>query len=171
MELKLLCQSAGFSGGSVLIAPLWNWNHMQWTHTVTSRCSNRTFMELKFIRWLGYSYYKIVLIAPLWNWNWIRCQRIPESHRSSNRTFMELKFIKYKLVARNIYVLIAPLWNWNAHRLSKTASSRESSNRTFMELKWWARERERLQLQRSNRTFMELKFAMFNVIYSKLWEF
>ena len=53
------------------------------------KSSNRTFMELKFIRKLYSSMSRPVLIAPLWNWN--------------DGEFT-LVFFPYS-------VLIAPLWN------------------------------------------------------------
>ena len=98
-------------------------------------CSNRTFMELKFMQlscafnqkptFKSYLYgieiklivnlwicLFMVLIVPLWNWNW--------AHGTkgiwvvgSNRTFMELKFRKSIRIICCKLVLIVPLWNWN----------------------------------------------------------
>ena len=51
--------------------------------------SNRTFMELKFVK----SDYK------------------SKVKLSSNRTFMELKYHLERMLTTPTYVLIAPLWN------------------------------------------------------------
>ena len=49
MELK--CTICGWFVGNhrVLIVPLWNWNHNWLRYNIAADCSNRTFMELKFI--------------------------------------------------------------------------------------------------------------------------
>ena len=118
----------------VLIAPLWNWNiHRQTFQHHRSRCSNRTFMELKYQKeTFDYEAYQ-VLIAPLWNWNNILREKT-QNIVCSNRTFMELKFPGSWVMVRGRVVLIAPLWNWNLSELI-THDPEPCSNRTFMELK------------------------------------
>ena len=98
---------------SVLIVPLWNWNHAsRWRHRFAADSFNRTFMELKFRGDSFQGFASIVLIVPLWNWNiW--------------------KFGENK---KNLIVLIVPLWNWNTRNLYESLR-RRSFNRTFMELK------------------------------------
>ena len=54
----------------VLIAPLWNWNNRAAVQCFYTRCSNRTFMELKYCLRLQETLSPGVLIAPLWNWNY-----------------------------------------------------------------------------------------------------
>ena len=96
----------------VLIVPLWNWNSIVAKTIFTLECSNRTFMELKFI-WLTLMLRSFsVLIVPLWNWN-------------LGRSFY-LRLLDY--------VLIVPLWNWNTTTRTNGFSI-SCSNRTFMELK------------------------------------
>ena len=54
----------------VLIVPLWNWNKAAYTNWCRIiKCSNRTFMELKFLRIHFLTVSVRVLIVPLWNWN------------------------------------------------------------------------------------------------------
>ena len=78
---------------AVLIAPLWNWNQKENAAALKDYLgSNRTFMELKWIRRCSASQMlKHVLIAPLWNWN-------PRDRPWEPKIS---------------HVLIAPLWNWN----------------------------------------------------------
>ena len=54
---------------AVLIVPLWNWNASVFLLLYEKHCSNRTFMELKYLclDWLLQALQ--VLIVPLWNWN------------------------------------------------------------------------------------------------------
>ncbi len=98
----------------VLIAPLWNWNLDAASARSWHQCSNRTFMELKFVK--------------------VRKDRVRKV--CSNRTFMELKFLSLSHILHIFTVLIAPLWNWNISIILQMMRSYISSNRTFMELKW-----------------------------------
>ena len=121
----------------VLIVPLWNWNVRWCFNSYTSwRCSNRTFMELKFHL----------------------CVKTPQRGNCSNRTFMELKFYKAYYDRFGLVVLIVPLWNWNDWKEFREPiisgvlivplwnwniysgvlwiCSTLCSNRTFMELKY-----------------------------------
>ena len=98
----------------VLIVPLWNWNIVlsRWRRLML-RCSNCTFMELKYPSWCTWFCWVLVLIVPLWNWN----------------QDLANKYIKDKIV------LIVPLWNWNY--VANTSNQIElCSNCTFMELKY-----------------------------------
>ena len=119
-------------------------------------CSNRTFMELKYI-WTGYSLIRqTVLIAPLWNWNYQTRKPYP-LHLRSNRTFMELKSLGRDANALSTQVLIAPLWNWN-WLATDSFFKATCSNRTFMELKSRMNGFSVSSICCSNRTFMELKY-------------
>ena len=113
MELKWKCFSPNKPRYTVLIVPLWNWNNddvirniqygvlivplWNWNDggelgvSEQSRCSNCTFMELKFI------------ILDFF------CLKLG----SSNCTFMELKLTNHWQLVRHHKVLIVPLWNWN----------------------------------------------------------
>ena len=96
----------------VLIVPLWNWNLAVIELWANERCSNRTFMELKYEIVESVQIKLYVLIVPLWNWN-LDAASVRSRHECSNRTFMELKSKNSLSWLMNIY----------------------SSNRTFMELK------------------------------------
>ena len=75
--------------------------------------SNRTFMELKYVKPNGIWDIRLVLIVPLWNWNGNSVKKYFVWCTCSNRTFMELK---------SQYEILRNKREW-------------SSNRTFMELK------------------------------------
>ena len=123
-------------GGSclVLIVPLWNWNLRDVYFVMRSASSNRTFMELKSLRYIRTWAGVAVLIVPLWNWNNFVRLIIMHLILRSNRTFMELKSDQVKLYGDKVQVLIVPLWNWNLSSALSRLTSR-CSNRTFMELK------------------------------------
>ena len=53
-------------------------------------CLNRTFMELKLLRFYDNVRIDYVLIAPLWNWN-SAAKNLINNCVCLNRTFMELK--------------------------------------------------------------------------------
>ena len=169
---------------SVLIVPLWNWNKLGYLVTHPSvKCSNRTFMELKYLTSKQIATGQIVLIVPLWNWNYHYRTQVGRT-QCSNRTFMELKCAciddslfrcsvlivplwnwngdDFKVNMQHFSVLIVPLWNWN-FIIKLGLSPASCSNRTFMELKYSKLGGKSSATNCSNRTFMELKFMISSV--------
>ena len=70
MKLKLKTGLGNTIVGKVLIVPLWNWNKMAPSFLpVAFSCSNRTFMELKYIPKAYSKKLSVALIVSLWNWN------------------------------------------------------------------------------------------------------
>ena len=136
MELKSNIAATLDAGMGVLIVPLWNWNSTVFKDRLEKASFNRTFMELKLIRWRRNTTVNAVLIVPLWNWNRIELRILRRQHYGFNRTFMELKFAR------------------------RTRGRRRNSgfNRTFMELKWLCGKHMSVGKVSFNRTFIELKF-------------
>ena len=123
----------------VLIVPLWNWNLDAASVRFWYECSNRTFMELKWVStscwcwafWCSNRTFMELkwLSTSCWCWAFwcsnrtfmeLKCLKSALCSRTgegSNRTFMELKSRCSLLPFLRRSVLIVPLWNWN-YRMS-----------------------------------------------------
>ena len=126
------------------------------TKSLPLSSSNRTFMELKYDYRDKTIFFRDVLIVPLWNWNSDTiCLHLGDP--SSNRTFMELKFDGCRgCYFKHQKVLIVPLWNWNRILWSSSIMNKKV---LIVPLWNWNFYFLFLMIERksSNRTFMELK--------------